>query len=373
MAVYWHLPEKETLHLGPGLGKVNEGMGFGQVFNTALLLINFRHKAGGIMDNRHSFEDMMHLGEDLLKMLEVGSPNDIKIKLSDGEIVANKDILMARNDYFKTMFSNNKFIEGETGSVDMSHCSKAIMEKIIKFLFSGRVTFLDLDFLQLLELSHMSEMMLLSKFKDKLDEYLLDIIRDGGKDVKFLPDLILGAKIADRYNLSSIGSRIMLEILLKLKDIPKDDASSDAFKSLPFKVIRGIILDKFKIDGVLWRRPTKQRFDAFMVWLSNNEDEVTKEDRNEIVDSFDFKDFTVEELITSVRDSGLYSGTEVDKRLLELFKNQEHDLKAKNSVIEEKDLKICNLRRDLADAINHKGIPFHLKDRYRSTLNENKP
>ena len=40
----------------------------------------------------------------------------------------------SRSDYFATMFSNNKFIEGETSSVDMSHCSKAVMEKIVKFL-----------------------------------------------------------------------------------------------------------------------------------------------------------------------------------------------------------------------------------------------
>ena len=320
------------------------------------------------MDNRHSFEDTMDLGEDLLKLLDQGSPNgnDAKIKLSDGEIVANKDILMVRSEYFATMFSNNKFIEGETGKVDMSHCSKAIMEKIIKFLFSGRVTFWDLTFLQLLELSHMSEMMLLSKFKNKVDEYLLDIIRDG-KDVKILPDLISGAKIADKYNLSSIGRYIMLEVSLKLKDIPSDAASSDAFKSLPFKVIRGIFLNKLKSEFCSKKPTTKQKFDAFMVWLSKNEAEVTKEDRNEIVDSFDFKDFTVEELMTSVKDSGLYSGTEVDQRVLECFKAQENILKAKNLEIEEKDSKITKLRRDLLGAIsNH--VPLHLEERYRKNL-----
>ena len=41
---------------------------------------------------------------------------------------------------------------------------------------------------------------------------------------------------------------------------------------------------------------TKQRFDAFVVWLSVNANEVTEEDKNEIVDSFEFGDFTVEEL-----------------------------------------------------------------------------
>merc|ERR1719480_439092 len=105
-----------------------------------------------------TFDDRDMLIKDLLNMLEQGSLNDVKIKLSDGEIVANKDILIARSDYFASMFgNNNKFIEGETGSVDMSHyCSKAVMEKIIKFLFSGRVYFGDLSLIQLLDLSHVS-------------------------------------------------------------------------------------------------------------------------------------------------------------------------------------------------------------------------
>ena len=100
----------------------------------------------------HSFQDKDMLAKDLLRMLEQGSPNDIKLKLSDGEMSANKDILMARSDYFATMFSSNRFIEGKTSSVDMSHCSKTVMEKIVKFLFSGEIEFGHLSLAQLLEL-----------------------------------------------------------------------------------------------------------------------------------------------------------------------------------------------------------------------------
>ena len=196
-------------------------------------------------DNRLSFEDKGLLGEDLLKMLEQGSLNDVKIKLRDGEIHANKDILMARSDYFATMFSNNKFIEGKNNSVDMNHCSVTVMNKIVRYLFSGAVTFDGLSLAQLLELSHISEMMLLSKFKEKVDDYLqVDLICDGGKDVKFLPELILGAKIADKYNFSSMRIGIMLEVYLNLQDIPKDVASLETFKTLPFHMMRDIILFK---------------------------------------------------------------------------------------------------------------------------------
>ena len=58
-----------------------------------------------------------------------------------------------------------------------------------------------------------------------------------------------------------------------------------------------------------------------MVWLSANKG--SDEQKNQIVDSFDFEKFTVQELITSVRDSGLYSTKKIDERVLNLFKNQE--------------------------------------------------
>ena len=114
--------------------------------------------------DQYNFEDRKQFDEDILKLLERGSSNDVKIKLSDGEINANKDILMARSEYFKTMFGTDKFLEGETSTVDMSHTSKAVMEKIIKFLFTGAVMFGDLSLAQLVELSHLSERLLLEKF-----------------------------------------------------------------------------------------------------------------------------------------------------------------------------------------------------------------
>ena len=64
------------------------------------------------------------------------------------------------------------------------------------------------------------------------------------------------------------------------------------------------------------------------------------------MNSLDFEDFTVEELITSIRVSGLYPAKIIDKRLLDLVKNK--DLK-----IEEQDLKIEKLNDLLEDAIKY--------------------
>ena len=158
------------------------------------------------MDNLDYIEETSRIRfiEDILKMLERGSLNDVKIKLSDGEIVANKDILMARSDYFATMFSNNKFIEGETSSVDMSHCSKALLEKIVQYLFSGGFNFEGLSLTQLLDLSHLADMMLLPNLAFAVDDCIINQLPCHADDVQSLDELILGLKLADHFKRSAV-------------------------------------------------------------------------------------------------------------------------------------------------------------------------
>ena len=285
------------------------------------------------------------LGKDLLKILERGSLNDVKIKLSDGEIVANKDILMARSDYFATMFSNNKFIEGETDSVDMTYCSKAVMERIVKFLFSGEVTFDQLSLPQLLELSYTTDMMLLAKFKDKLEDYVekyVDVNNDNGENEKFFPELISGLKLACQYNLTYIKEMIVLELnCCAIKDV----TVKGHIKTLPFNLMKEIFLSdaydddeefiKAKASDIEgFKASERLRFKALTYWLSENE--ASDEQMTDIVESFDFENFTADELLTSVRDSGLFSVKKIDKRFLDILNN-------KDLVLKEKELKIKKL------------------------------
>jgi len=284
------------------------------------------------MEKYNIEEDRKQLAEDILKMLERGSLNDVKIKLSDGEIVANKDVLITRSDYFATMFSNNRFIEGETGSVDMRHSSKAVMEKIIKFLFGGAVIFDDLSLGQLLELSRLSGMLLFRRFQGRVKGYLqCEKIPDLGRNVENLPDLISALKYADANNLHDIEFWITEELHCGLKVIlsVSDAESSDSFKTLPFNLISEIFL----FDSLFTNRlpTTKQKLDCFMIWLSENE--ITEEEKVEIVESFEFDDFTVEELMTTVRKSGLYSNITIDERVLELFKEQGDRLKEQDKLL----------------------------------------
>ena len=69
-------------------------------------------------------------------------------------------------------------------------------------------------------------------------------------------------------------------------------------------------------DEFFFQSVQQEKLKAFMIWLSENE--VSEEQKTEIVESFKFEDFTAEELLTSVRDSGLYSAKRIDERVLEL-------------------------------------------------------
>ena len=101
---------------------------------------------------------------DILAMITSGTSNDVNILLEDGEILANKDVLCARSDYFATMFSNNKdnqvkFVEGETNKVNMVHCTKVIMQKIVNYLFSGDMSIHDLNLPDIVKMMNMTSVM----------------------------------------------------------------------------------------------------------------------------------------------------------------------------------------------------------------------
>ena len=193
----------------------------------------------------------------------------------------------------------------------------------------------DLSLGQLLELSRLSGMLLLDNFQDKVDIYVKGekIFLRGG-NVEKLPDLIPALKYADQYN-TGFGKRKITDDLHEelhygLKIIPTNDNVKSSFKSISFNLIRDIFL----YDYFAWYRlppTTKQKLDSFMIWLSENE--ITAEEEMEIVESFELDDFTVEELVTTVRESGLYMNETIDERVLEIFKEQGEKLQEKGTLL----------------------------------------
>lgn len=268
------------------------------------------------VDRRESFIS------DILAMITGGTSNDVKIVLNDGEIVANKDVLSARSDYFATMFSNKtKFIEGKTKHVAFNHCSKAVMEKIIQYLFSGSVQLHDLSLSDLVTMMNMTTMMLLDDLKGDIQHYLLEVIPKSGVNCGILPELVESLILAEQFNLDTIKKTLLLELFYCLGNIPHIPGvvkNSDAFKQLPYNLLEDIYFDEpdedeyFKDDRI---PSNKESFDALVFWLSEND--CTSEEKKKMKGFFNLDYFTAEDLLTYVKKSGLYSVEEIDRRVLE--------------------------------------------------------
>ena len=137
-------------------------------------------------------------------------------------------------------------------------------------------------------------------------------------EIDDMAELVSALKCTNQYNLDDMEFYIIENIIYLLDlddegdDFLADDQSSDAFASLPFNLIRKVFLFDLTIINPDGLPTTKQRFESFKFWLSENE--VTEEQKDEIVESLDFEDFTVEELLTSVKKSGLYTVSKIGQR-----------------------------------------------------------
>ena len=187
---------------------------------------------------------------DILAMITSGTSNDVNILLEDGEILANKDVLCARSDYFATMFSNNKdnqvkFVEGETNKVNMVHCTKVIMQKIINYLFSGDMSIHDLNLPDIVKMMNMTSMMMLDDLHSFIKDYVLCSIPESGVNCAYLPDLVNGLMMAENFGQDEIREAIVQELFMSLKDVPHIPdvvQNSDAFKMLPANLVKRILL-----------------------------------------------------------------------------------------------------------------------------------
>ena len=79
-------------------------------------------------------------------------------------------------------------------------------------------------------------------------------------------------------------------------------------------------------------------FAVFVFWLSGNE--CTEEDKRDILDSIDFNEFTVKDLLDNVRKSGLYPEDRIERRVIEMFRE-------KDEVIDSLNLRIHTLEKKM--------------------------
>ena len=87
----------------------------------------------------------------MLELLHVSEFSDVEIEASDGgTISANKAVLSVRSEHFKAVFSNN-FVETRDATVKLQF-TKAVLEKLVRYLYSGQLACEDMSIPSLREL-----------------------------------------------------------------------------------------------------------------------------------------------------------------------------------------------------------------------------
>ena len=117
-------------------------------------------------------EDFKEVINDLASMLENGTSNDVTILLEDGEMKANKDVLIARSSYFSSMLKDdNNYVESQSGVINLNYVKKAVMQGIICYLFTGQIDFKTFNIEQLVEMMTHTRMMSIDRLFLGIEKY----------------------------------------------------------------------------------------------------------------------------------------------------------------------------------------------------------
>ena len=204
---------------------------------------------------------------------------------------------------------------------------------------------------------NMASLMLLDELLVNVEDYILGWLPDSGVNCGFLPELVSGLMLAEQFKLDAIKDELLFELFKSLKDVPTIPdvvETYDNFKDLPLGLVKEILLyDGDRVGDGFASPTTKERFDAFVFWLSENESQCNVQDKREVIKSFNFDDFTGKELLTDVRKSGLYSILKIDMKVLELLNSiileNRSSIIEKQKVVEKSKREIEKLQESVKD------------------------
>ena len=268
---------------------------------------------------------------------------DVKIICSDGEIPANKSILGMRSPYFRSMFSsNNNFVESQAGSVKMPH-TKAVMEKVVLYICSGKMDCDDLDLGQMLDLLGLLDLMNLSGEFSSLVDFTTRKIVEG----KFgFSDCL--ENLEDSLKFGLVGETLLVylgENFLAISKLAEVGGLSEA-------MMRKLLQEKME-DG----SQTILRFNILTTWLSVNS--MDTEVKEEVLQTLDFDHFTTKQLASEVKKSGLYEADKIIERMDQLFEIMEEELRTENDQLK-KDINVL-INTMAAIAVSTRGPNMLLK------------
>lgn len=267
----------------------------------------------------------------------LGDPDfcDVKIVASDGELSVSKFLLSIRSPYFRSMFSdNNNFVESQTGRVKMPY-TKAVLEKVVIFLYSGKMSCQEMTLTSLLDLMDLLNLTNLHEEFGAVEKFVISKMKKGSFS---LSDCLRSLDHCSRLGLETVGTSLITHLGANFVLFSQDEAVG----TLSGNMIASLLEEKREVRG-----QTIARFRTLVTWLSFNV-EVEAIMKEELLVMFDFDHFTAGELAKDVKKSGLYEKDRIIERMEELYQIQSRENK---TVIEEYEKNMKTMDEEIIELV----------------------
>jgi len=259
------------------------------------------------------------LVENVTNLMTCDTFNDVRIRLSNGvQVEANKVVLAAMSTFFR-----KKLQEKLTNSIDVKllevdvnvSSSKEMLDLVIKYFYTGKMTFEALCLKDLLDLLNLLLFLELEVLSTVVEKFIIDKIKKGGF---ILEKMLILSCTAEAYCFKEIVSSMLYYLGLKINDVSK----LPEVKYMSFEFLESLIKDAK--DNYIKAR-FFARFETVRLWIETND--VDDEVKNKLISMFDLKNFTVQQLTSTVRESKLFSDSSIldvlSETVIELQKDYE--------------------------------------------------
>jgi len=173
------------------------------------------------LEQRRTVEAMEKMGGDLLGLLEEGDYSDVLIQCEGRHFKCHKAILSSRSPVFRAMFQHKSMLEQQKNAVDIQDLSAATVERMLKYVYSGRMDMMD-DMCDLLAAADKYD---LKELKSSCEMSLSESLSNQNA-----VDLLI---LADRHTSHDLRKAALDFLLSNLSSVVKRDTWQEKLKSYP--------------------------------------------------------------------------------------------------------------------------------------------